>query len=167
MNALVAELQQEFALQIEETGELGGKPFVRLRRDALVSFCQAAKAQGFDYLACLTGVDRPRERSLEAIYNLYSYKHRQHLVVKTRCPYDDPVLDSVSSVWKAAIFLERETFDLVGIRFRGHPDLRRILLPEPWQGHPLRKDYPLEREQFVNKDAQGRDVVSFDSTEGW
>lgn len=167
MNTLVTELQTEFAHQIEEAGDLLGKPVLHLRRDGLVPFCKVARDKGFDYLACITGVDRPQERALEVIYNLYSYEYFQHLVLKTRCPYEDPVVDSVGLIWKAALFLEREVFDLVGIKFTGHPDLKRILLPEPWQGHPLRKDYSLEREQFVNKDTQGRDVVSFEPTEGW
>lgn len=167
MSVIMQQWQKEFADAVEETGEILKKPVLRLRRDALLKFCQAARAKGFDYLACMTGVDRPEERVLEVIYNLYSYQQRQHLVLKTRCPYDDPKVSSVSSIWKAALFLERETFDLVGIKFEGHPDLQRILLPESWQGHPLRKDYPMEREQFVSKDAQGRDVVSFEPTEGW
>lgn len=167
MSVIMQQWQKEFADAVEETGEILKKPVLRLRRDALLKFCQAAQAKGFDYLACMTGVDHPEERVLEVIYNLYSYQQRQHLVLKTRCPYDDPKVSSVSSIWKAALFLERETFDLVGIKFAGHPDLKRILLPEPWQGHPLRKEYSIEREQFVNKDAQGRDVVGLKRTEGW
>ncbi len=167
MSLIAQQLKREFAEVIEATSDILKKPVLRLRREALLQFCQAAKAKGFDYLACMTGVDYPQERLLEVIYNLYSYQQRQHLVLKTRCPYDDPKVPSVSAIWKAALFLERETFDLVGIKFEGHPDLKRILLPEPWQGHPLRKDYPMEREQFVSKDAQGRDVVSLQRTEGW
>lgn len=167
MSAAIEQLITKFAQAIEETGRLLDKPVVRLRHEALLEFCQKAKELGFDYLACITGVDRPKEQILEVIYNLYSYRDRQHLVLKTRCSYNDPIVPSVSNVWKAARFLERETYDLVGVRFAGHPNLKRILLPEPWQGHPLRKDYPLEREQFVHKGPRGEDLVSFEPTEGW
>jgi NADH-quinone oxidoreductase subunit C len=70
------------------------------------------------------------------------YRHRIRL--KVRVPGDDPRIDSVSSVWNTANWHERETYDLMGVRFDGHPDLRRILLPEDWEGHPLRKEYPLK-----------------------
>lgn len=120
---------------------------------------------GFDYLACITGVDY--RSHFEVVYNLWSHGKNRGLALKTECSREDPTVPSVVGVWKSADWLERETYDLVGIQFEGHPHLTRILLPEPWVGHPLRKDYPLEREQYVRKGADGNDQVSFAAEEGW
>ena len=94
----------------------------------------------FDYLVNLTGVDYLDY--LEVVYHLASMKHNHSLVLKTRC-YDreQPTIPSVVSVWKGADFQEREVYDLLGIRFDGHPNMKRILLWEGFQGHPLRRDY--------------------------
>ncbi len=78
---------------------------------------------------------------IEVVYHLFSYRHRHAVVVKAAASRDAPTLPTVSTVWRAAIWQEREIFDLLGVVFTGHPDLRRILLPEDWVGHPLRKDY--------------------------
>lgn len=164
---IVQALRTRCATAIEEAGTLKEKPLVRVHPEVLRNVCQAAKELGFDYLACITGVDYFEAGHFEVIYNLYSYSRGEHLVIKTRCPRETPVVPSVTNIWSSALFLERETYDLMGIRFAGHPDLKRILLPEPWVGHPLRKDYDLEKEQFVNKGPQGEDVVSFDSAKGW
>ncbi len=93
----------------------------------------------FDSLMCLSGVDRGEE--LEVVYHLLSYKHRHRVTLKVRLPKDNPVVPTVSSFWPTAEWHEREAYDLVGMRFDGHPDHRRILLPDDWEGHPLRKDY--------------------------
>ncbi len=99
----------------------------------------------FTYLSDVTGVDRyPVEPRFEVNYHLLSIPHRQRLRLKTWASGQDPVLESVTSVWPTANWHEREAFDLFGVRFEGHPDLTRILLPEDWEGHPLRKDYPVE-----------------------
>jgi NADH-quinone oxidoreductase subunit C len=102
-----------------------------------------------DHLADLTAVDYstfpgdggPR---FEVVYNLISTVHRHRIRLKARVPGEEPRIDSVISVWQTANWHERETYDLMGIVFNGHPDLRRILLPEDWVGHPLRKEYPLK-----------------------
>jgi NADH-quinone oxidoreductase subunit C len=78
---------------------------------------------------------------MEVVYHLFSYRHRHAVVLKVGVARDNPRLATVSTVWRAAIWQEREIFDLLGVDFVGHPDLRRILLPEDWVGHPLRKDY--------------------------
>jgi NADH-quinone oxidoreductase subunit C len=161
------ELKEQLPEAIEGVYKLKEKPLLLVKRDSLVEVCSAAKELGFDFLMCIAGIDRPEEGVLEATYNLYSYERREHLVIKARCPREEALLPSVTSVWKAALFLERETYDLVGISFEGHPDLRRILLPEPWQGHPLRKDYDMEKEQFVSKGPQGEDIVTANPKEGW
>jgi NADH-quinone oxidoreductase subunit C len=95
----------------------------------------------FDGFSSLTGVDMPAEGSIDVVYHLVSYRHHGLCVLKVRLPREDPEVPSVTGVWKAANWFERETYDLLGVRFSGHPDLRRLLLPEDWEGHPLRKDY--------------------------
>jgi NADH-quinone oxidoreductase subunit C len=96
----------------------------------------------FDMLSCITGVDNgPDATSMEIIYNLYSIPFNHHLTIKVFLPRDKPEIGSVSQIWKTANWHEREIFDMYGIHFNNHPDLRRILMPADWEGHPLRKDY--------------------------
>ncbi len=105
---------------------------------------QDAKLQ-YDLLSAATCVDRfPHEPRFELIYQLVSIPRREKVRLKVRVSGNDPVVDSLVPVWPGANWLEREIFDLFGIRFNGHPDLRRILLPDDWEGHPLRRDYPVE-----------------------
>lgn len=94
----------------------------------------------FDYLVSLAAVDRPPE-SIEVVTHLFSYTHRAALAIRTTLPRDEPRVPSLAEVWPAAGWHEREQFDLLGVAFEGHPDLRRILMPDDWEGHPLRKDY--------------------------
>jgi NADH-quinone oxidoreductase subunit C len=97
----------------------------------------------FVRLSTVTAVDRyPSEPRFEVVYHLHSIDRNERLRLKCRLSGELPEIDSVTSVWRSAGWYEREVFDLFGIRFAGHPDLRRILLPEGWEGHPLRKDYP-------------------------
>ncbi|MDD1744505.1 MAG: NADH-quinone oxidoreductase subunit C [Candidatus Methanoperedens sp.] len=117
---------------------------------------------GFDNLSVITGVDRFDR--IEVIYNLFSYKKKQNLALKVILDHSSPEVDSVTSIWKVADWLERETYDLVGVKFNGHPDLKRILLPEGWIGHPLRKDYDMSTEQFVTIGEDGEDIVSTDGS---
>ena len=99
----------------------------------------------FDLLTLLTGIDRmPKTPRFEVVYHFRSLKHDTRLVVKTRVGEDPAEVPSVSGIWRSADWYEREAYDLLGIVFQGHPDLRRILMPEDWEGYPLRKDYPLE-----------------------
>ncbi len=105
----------------------------------------------FDLLMDLSCVDylhwEEKENRFEVLYNLYSLSKNQRLIVKVQLPETDPVLESVTSVWPAANWYEREVWDMYGIRFNGHPNLKRILMYEEFQGHPLRKDYPYNRRQ--------------------
>ncbi|MGH8103334.1 MAG: NADH-quinone oxidoreductase subunit C [bacterium] len=96
----------------------------------------------FDYLRNLTAVDWITH--FEMVYNLYSFNHNYQAVIKSKVSKEFPVIASAANVWHAADWHEREVYDLFGIEFIGHPDLRRILLPEDWEGHPLRKDYPIQ-----------------------
>lgn len=96
----------------------------------------------FDMLSCVTGLDNgPEANTLEVAYNFYSIPFNHHLMIKVILPRENPEVESLSSIWKTADWLERETFEMYGIKFLNHPDLRRILLPADWVGYPLRKDY--------------------------
>ena len=95
----------------------------------------------FDFLQNLTAVDWPRESLLQSVYHLHSYPHRHELCVKVDLPRADPRVPSVAALWKNAEWLEREQYDLLGVLYDGHPDLRRLLMPDDWVGHPMRKDY--------------------------
>jgi NADH-quinone oxidoreductase subunit C len=111
-------------------------------RDAIAQL----KSQGLhDFLSDLTCADfYPREPRFEMAYHLLSMARKERVRLKVKLSGDDPVIESITSIWPSANFFEREVFDLFGIRFLGHPYLRRIMLPEDWEGHPLRKDYPVE-----------------------
>ena len=99
----------------------------------------------FNFLSDISAVDRfPVEPRFELNYHLLSIQHRAVLRLRVRAHGNDPVVPSVTTVWTTANWHEREIFDLFGVRFEGHPDLRRILMPEDWEGYPLRKDYPVE-----------------------
>lgn len=96
----------------------------------------------FDMLSCLTGIDNGiQANTMEVVYNLYSISFNIHLMLKVILPRENAVIDSVSSIWRTADWHEREAFDMYGITFTNHADLRRILLPADWKGYPLRKDY--------------------------
>ena len=111
--------------------------------EKIVSVCGFLKYdQNFIRLSTITGVDRyPAEPRFEVVYHLHSLERNLRLRLKCRLPGDKPEIDSVTSVWAGANWFERETFDLFGIVFRNHPDLSRIMMPDDWVGHPLRKDY--------------------------
>ena len=99
----------------------------------------------FNYLSDVTCVDwYPSEPRFEVVYHLFSIPKKERVRLKVRLNGDAPALESITSVWPGANYFEREVFDLFGIRFNGHPYLRRLLMPENWEGHPLRKDYPVE-----------------------
>ncbi len=95
----------------------------------------------FDALMCLSGYDEGPEGSLAVIYHLFSMQHKHKLEVRIKVPRDGGSLPSVADIWRTADWHEREAYDLFGMTFEGHPDLRRILLPDDWEGHPLKKDY--------------------------
>jgi NADH-quinone oxidoreductase subunit C len=111
----------------------------------IVSVCGFLKYdQQFIRLSSVTAVDRyPSEPRFEVVYHLHSIERNERLRLKCRLRSDEPVMETVTSVWRSANWYEREVFDLFGIRFTGHPDLRRIMMPDDWEGHPLRKDYPV------------------------
>lgn len=128
----------------------GLMPYVIMPKDSIVTICDFLyrnESTYFDYLACITGVDLgPEVNKMEVIYNLYSIPFNTKFCIKTVLDRNTstnylPEIESVSHIWKTADWHEREIFDLLGIQFKNHPDLRRILLPADWEGFPLRKDY--------------------------
>ena len=161
------QLKQRFGAAIGGADLEALDPWIEVAPEGLVEVCRHLRDEPslrFDYLSCVSGVDYLHtdekkakkatwEPHLEVVYHLFSVTHKHTLVLKVMLPrwQDDqpgqlPTLPSVASVWSTADWHEREVYDLVGVRFTDHPDLRRILCPEDWVGHPLRKDYemPLE-----------------------
>jgi len=112
----------------------------------------------FEVLSDLTAVDLPKENKIQIVYHLYSYSQRHAIVLKVDLPREEPHVSTVENVWKAANWFEREVFDLFGVNFEGHSDLRRILLPEDWVGHPLLKDY-VEQEEYDGISTQREPLV--------
>jgi NADH-quinone oxidoreductase subunit C len=111
----------------------------------IVAAAQAAKAAGYNFLEDVTAVDwYPSEPRFQVSYSILSFGLKQRIRLTVRLNGDSPVIDSITSVWPSANFYEREVFDLFGVRFAGHPRLTRIMMPDNWNGHPLRKDYPVE-----------------------
>jgi len=124
-----------------ELGEL----MLEIAPAKIVSICGFLKYdQQYNRLSSVTAVDRyPAEPRFEVVYHLHCVEKKQRLRLKCRLAGDAPQIDSVTSVWRSANWYERETWDLFGIRFLEHPGLKRIMLPDDWEGHPLRKDYPV------------------------
>jgi NADH-quinone oxidoreductase subunit C len=125
-------------------------PYFQVDSQSIVEVCRYLRDEPelkFEVLSDLTAVDRPKENKTEVVYHLFSYSQRHQIVLKVDLPREQPRLATMENVWKAANWFEREVFDLFGIDFEGHSDLRRILLPEDWVGHPLRKDY-VEQEEY-------------------
>jgi NADH-quinone oxidoreductase subunit C len=117
-----------------------------IARESIREVCARLKSQGLtDFLSDLTCADfYPRDPRFEVAYHLLSIRRKDRVRLKVILSEDNAVLESVTPVWPSANFFEREIFDLFGVRFLGHPYLRRIMMPEDWEGHPLRKDYPVE-----------------------
>jgi NADH-quinone oxidoreductase subunit C len=135
-------LRGKFPEAVEEYQEISEVPIFYVKSSAIVYICSLLKEDPqlrFDYLMSLSAVDWPDR--YDVVYHLYSIPHGHYATLKIKVAKDGPVVPSVTSVWKAADWQEREVYDMFGIEFEGHPDLRRILLEPDWQGFPLRKDY--------------------------
>jgi NADH-quinone oxidoreductase subunit C len=122
------------------------QPWVVVAPEAIAdvaAFCKSDAELSFDNLMCLSAVDYPKETPprLELVYHLWSYAHRHGFVLKVHLPRESPSVRTVENVWGVANWHEREAYDMFGITFTGHSDLRRILLPDDWIGYPLRKDW--------------------------
>jgi NADH-quinone oxidoreductase subunit C len=136
------------AKAVVEVIEFRGETTIVVPRELLratAEHCRGDAKLQYNFLTDATCVDRfPAEPRFELNYHLVSIPRREKVRLRVWIGGNDPVVDSLVPVWPGANWLEREIFDLFGIRFAGHPDLRRILLPDDWEGHPLRRDYPVE-----------------------
>jgi NADH-quinone oxidoreductase subunit C len=139
---LARDLKEQFGDRIIEASTYLGQNFIVVHLNSVISLLEYLKLEAdFDYLVDITAVDWPkRAERFELIYNLYSFARNERVRIKSYVS-DGVKPDSAVSVHLTANWLEREVYDMFGIEFAGHPDLRRILLPDEWQGHPLRKDY--------------------------
>lgn len=140
-------------------------PGVYVPKETLLPLCTTLAGDpefGLTYLSFVSAVDWPERNELEVLYHLYSHQTGQELALKVRVPRDDPRVPSVTSIWGGANWHEREAYDLLGIVFDGHPNLRRIMMTDDWVGHPLRKDYVYQDPPWLvdvakerQKDAEG------------
>lgn len=151
LELVVQALQERFPVQ---TRTFRDEVEIVLPATHLIEACTALRDEyQFDFLADLTAVDYwpQQDPRFHVVYQLYSYLHNVSLRLRIPVPGDDPHVPSLTPVYPNANWYEREVWDMFGIRFEGHPDLRRILMPYDWVGHPLRKDYPLgyEEPQFT------------------
>ncbi len=144
---LTRQLQDRFGEQILEFASYRGQEFLVARPEAVVGILQFLRDEaGFDYLVDITAVDYPnRAERFDLVYIVYSFSRNQRIRIKTRIA-EGYQPGTATGVYPGANWLEREVFDMFGIEFAGHPDMRRILLPEDWEGHPLRKDYSIIRQ---------------------
>lgn len=141
---LLNKINENFSQALVETKYSFNEMTIKVKHEFLIPIMQFLKEDlYFDYLTDLTAVDYPeREKRFEMIYHLFSLKNHERLRVKMDVKEGEKV-SSLTRVWGSANWLEREVYDMFGIEFEGHPNLKRILLSEEWEGHPLRKDYPL------------------------
>lgn len=144
------DLVNEILDKIKTTATENLIPVLTVEKSNLLDTCKLLKENEklkFDYLMCISGVDY--KEYFEVVYHLYSMSYKYKIVLKLKLEHSNPEVDSVSSIWKTANWHEREAFDLFGISFRNHPDLRRILLPADWEDvYPLRKDYEYKPDQY-------------------
>ncbi len=118
---------------------------ITVARENIVAATQALRQAGYNFFEDVTAVDwYPSEPRFQIVYHILSLSRKERVRLIVRLDSDSASLDSITPVWPAANFYEREIFDLFGVHFGGHPNLRRIMMPEDWNGHPLRKDYPVE-----------------------
>lgn len=154
--AILARLTERFGARVLDTHAHRGDHTAVLATDALVealAFCRDEPDLACDMLVDITAVDYSRFPGredgprFEVVYHLLSLRHRHRVRLKVRVEQDDPTVPTATGLWPIADWLEREVWDMFGIRFAGHPNLKRLLLYEEFVGHPLRKDYPIERRQ--------------------
>jgi NADH-quinone oxidoreductase subunit C len=150
------EIQQRLAAKFgERIGALSPAnkdPFLLVQKADIVEILRFLKEDpdtAFDCLMNLSSVDWPKKNQIEIVYHLWSYAKRHAFILKVQLDRAQPEIESIESIWKSADWLEREQFDLMGVQFTGHPDLRRIMMPDDWVGNPLRKDYA-EQPQWHN-----------------
>ena len=144
--AIHERLAGKFADKVTGANLEVASPFAVVTADAIVEvagFCKTDPALAFDNLMCLSAVDYPKEAPprMEVVYHLLSYRHAHTFALKVHLPRENPTVPTLEGIWGVANWHEREAYDMFGIVFTGHSDPRRILLPDDWIGHPLRKDW--------------------------
>ncbi|HEU0264866.1 MAG TPA: NADH-quinone oxidoreductase subunit C [Geobacterales bacterium] len=145
-NRAVSKLKEKFAAAVKEVVEFRGEVTITVAKEQIVEICRFLKSElKYNFLTDLTCVDKlGEEPRFLVVYQLYSIPNKDRLRIKAPVTEGDCTIDSVIPVWEGANWLEREAYDMFGVVFRNHPDLRRILMTDDWVGYPLRKDYPLQ-----------------------
>lgn len=146
---IAEKIKEKFPDEVLDIKEFRDQISVILKKGRILEICRYLHDEPdlyFDYLVDVCGVDYlgKKDKRFEVVYHLYSIKHRHRIRLKAEVSEDNPTIDSVMRVWVGANWHEREAYDMYGIVFNGHPDLSRILMPEDWEGHPLRKEYPVK-----------------------
>jgi NADH-quinone oxidoreductase subunit C len=158
---IFSRLEKQFSGKVSGFNADVPEPYLFVGAEAIVEVCRFLRDDGdlkFEVLSDQTAVDWPKEEKIQLVYHLYSYSGRHQTVLKVDLPRDNPKIATVENIWKVANWFEREIFDLFGVIFEGHSDLRRILLPEDWEGYPLRKDY-IEQEEYDGISTQRAPLV--------
>jgi NADH-quinone oxidoreductase subunit C len=158
---IYASLEKLFPGKVGELKADVFEPYLFVDPAAIVEigrFLHSAAGFRFEVLSDLTALDWPKEEKIQIVYHLFSYTHNHQIVLKVDLPRDNPKISTLENVWKVANWFEREVYDLFGVIFEGHSDLRRIMLPEDWVGYPLRKDY-VEQEEYDGISTQRAPLV--------
>jgi len=163
-NPIVKKIKERFTEDILDTYCFANRLdeiTIKVKKEKIKDICRFVKEEpelDFTYLADLTGVDYPdREERFDLVYHLYSVNKNLRLRLRLSLKEGEAV-ESVTSIWKGADWYEREAYDMLGIKFDGHPNLKRILMPDDWEGHPYRKDYPLEDQKTPKERLKAKPV---------
>jgi len=146
---IAEKVKEKFPDQVVDVAEFRDQVSVIVKKEQIIpilKYLHDDPLLSLDHLQDLTAVDYLKKKDVrfEVVYNLYSTRFRHHIRIRAQVPENDTKISSVVPIWAGADWHERECYDMFGVVFDGHPDLRRILMPEDWEGHPLRKDYPLQ-----------------------
>ena len=158
---IYAALEKQFPGKVSNFKGEVSEPYLSVDAADIVEVCRFLRdAAGMNLLVLsdLTALDWPKDEKIQVVYHLFSYAHNHQIVLKVDLPRDNPKIATVEGVWKVANWFEREVYDLFGVIFEGHSDLRRIMLPEDWLGYPLRKDY-VEQEEYDGISTQRAPLV--------
>ena len=158
---IYARLERQFHGKVRDFKGEVKEPYLTVDAPSIVEVCRFLRDDPdlqFAVLSDLTALDWPKEEKLQVVYHLFSYSQNHQVVLKVDLPRDNPKVATLEGVWKVANWLEREVYDLFGVIFEGHSDLRRIMLPEDWVGYPLRKDY-VEQEEYDGISTQRAPLV--------
>ncbi|MFQ6016273.1 MAG: NADH-quinone oxidoreductase subunit C [Anaerolineae bacterium] len=152
-NLTVEKLRKALPDAVGEVATFRGETTIMVKKERIVDvalFLRDDEELGYNFLSTICGVDYlGREPRFAVVYHLCSMTNKRRVRLKVLVDEDDPVVPTLTTLWPGANWYEREVYDMFGISFDGHPDLRRILMPDDWEGHPLRKDYPLGREEVA------------------